>query len=94
MPYRCRHAAGDHRARLRPGGAAQVGFGKGPALIDINTDEQVKSGYFVMVLAWSRHQYAELVPDQSVETWPGCHRRAFEHFNGVPARIIHRQPAL
>ena len=29
--------------------------------------------------------YAELVTDQSIETWLGCHRRAFEHFNGVPA---------
>lgn len=28
--------------------------------------------------------YAELVTDQSIETWLGCHRRAFEHFNGVP----------
>ena len=29
--------------------------------------------------------YAELMIDQSIETWLGCHRRAIEHFNGVPA---------
>lgn len=29
--------------------------------------------------------YAELVTDQSIETWLGCHRRAFEHFGGVSA---------
>jgi hypothetical protein len=40
-----------------------------------------------MVLAWSRHMYAEIVLDQKVETWLGCHRRAFEWFGGVPSRI-------
>ena len=45
-----------------------------------------------MTLAWSRHQYAELVRDQSVETWLGCHRRSFEHFNGVPGRVIIDNP--
>jgi transposase len=41
-----------------------------------------------MTLCFSRHQYAELVWDQSVATWLGCHRRAFEWFNGVPGRPI------
>ena len=41
-----------------------------------------------MVLAWSRHLYAELVTDQSVPTWLGCHRRAFEFFGGVPSRLV------
>ena len=26
--------------------------------------------------------------DQSIQTWLGCHRRAFEHFGAVPARIL------
>jgi transposase len=30
-----------------------------------------------MTLCWSRHQYAEIVWDQRVETWLACHRRAF-----------------
>jgi hypothetical protein len=41
-----------------------------------------------MTLANSRHQYVEFVWDQTVATWLGCHRRAFEWFAGVPRRVI------
>jgi hypothetical protein len=41
-----------------------------------------------MTLAWSRHAYAELVRDQTVVTWLGCHRRAFEFFGGTPGRLV------
>ena len=41
-----------------------------------------------MTLAWSYHQYAELVRNQKVETWRACHRHAFEWFNGVPGHWI------
>jgi len=75
-----------------PGEAAQVDFGKGPEIVDVHTGEVFKTWFFVMTLAWSRHQYAELVRDQSVETWMGCHRRSFEHFNGVPAKVIIDNP--
>ena len=71
-----------------PGEAAQVDFGKGPEIVDVHTGEVFKTWVFVMLLAWSRHQYAELVRDQSVGTWLGCHRRSFEHFNGVVPKII------
>ena len=77
-----------------PGEAAQVDFGKGPDITDVHTHEIFKTWVFVMVLAWSRHQYAELVRDQSVEAWLGCHRRAFEHFNGVPVKNHYRQPQM
>lgn len=70
---------------FEPGHTAQIDFGKGPEIIDHHTGEVQKTWFFVMVLAWSRHMYAELVTDQSIETWLGCHRRAFEHFGGVPA---------
>ena len=40
-----------------------------------------------MTLAWSRHQYAEFVRNQKVETWLACHRHAFEWFNGVPLTV-------
>jgi transposase len=59
-----------------PGEAAQVDFGKGPEIVDVHTGEAFKTWVFVMLLAWSRHQYAELVRNQSIETWLGCHRRA------------------
>lgn len=77
---------------FEPGEAAQVDFGKGPTIVDVHTGEVIKTWFFVMTLAWSRHQYAELVRDQTVETWLGCHRRAFEHFNGVPAKLIIDNP--
>jgi transposase len=75
-----------------PGEAAQVDFGKGPEIMDVHSGEVFKTWFFVMTLAWSRHQYAELVRDQSVETWLGCHRRSFEHFNGVPVKVIIDNP--
>lgn len=75
-----------------PGEAAQVDFGAGPEIVDVHTGEVFKTWYFVMTLCWSRHQYVELVRDQSVQTWLGCHRRAFEHFNGVPGKVIIDNP--
>jgi transposase len=75
-----------------PGEAAQIDFGKGPTLVDPETGQETKTWFFVMVLCWSRHMYAELVTDQSVETWLGCHRRAFEWFGGVPKKCVIDNP--
>lgn len=63
-------------------------FGKGPTITDVHTGETFGTWVFVVVLAFSRHQYAEIVRDQKVATWLGCHRRAFEFFNGVPAKLV------
>lgn len=71
-----------------PGEAAQVDFGKGPTIKDAFTDEVVRTWIFVMTLCFSRHMYAELVVNQKVDTWLACHRRAFEFFGGVAARLI------
>lgn len=71
-----------------PGSAAQVDFGRGPVITDIFTGEVIKTWIFVMTLCFSRHMYAEIVHNQKVETWLACHRRAFEWFNGVPAKLI------
>lgn len=73
---------------FKAGETAQVDFGFGPKLIDEETGEERKTWIFVMVLSWSRHMYAEIVFRQDIETWLGCHRRAFEWFNGVPGKII------
>ncbi len=75
-----------------PGEAAQVDFGKGPELVDPRTGELVCTWVFVMTLAWSRHAYAEFVTDQTVATWLGCHRRAFEWFGGGVSRVIIDNP--
>jgi transposase len=75
------------RLDFEPGVAAQVDFGAGPMLE--HPDGRVRRTWaFVMTLAHSRHQYVEFVWDQSVPTWLGCHRRAFEWFAGVPRRVI------
>ena len=75
-----------------PGDCGQVDFGAGPTIIDVITGEEFKTWFFVMTLAWSRHQYVEMVRDQKVLTWLGCHRRAFEFFNGVPAKVVIDNP--
>jgi len=75
-----------------PAEAAQVDFGTGPVIADVFTGAQIKTWVFVMTLCFSRHMYAEMVTDQKVETWLACHRRAFEFFNGVPAKVIIDNP--
>ena len=75
------------RLSFAPAEAAQVDFGAGPMLT--HPDGRVRRTWaFVMTLAHCRHQYVEFVWDQSSATWVGCHRRAFEWFDGVPLRVI------
>jgi DNA replication protein DnaC len=75
------------RLDFEPGDSAQIDFGAGPTLV--HPDGQPRRTWaFVMTLANSRHQYVEFVWDQTVATWLGCHRRAFEWFAGVPRRVI------
>ena len=69
------------------GEMAQVDFGMGPVITERKTGEILKTWIFVCTLAWSRHQYAEIVRNQSIETWLACHRHAFEWFNGVPRKM-------
>lgn len=66
--------------------AVQVDFGAGPVLTVDGI--ALKTWVFVMTLCWSRHQYAEIVLDQTVETWLACHRRAFAWFGACPGRVI------
>lgn len=75
-----------------PAEAAQVDFGAGPVLLDPATGGPRRTWCFVMTLCWSRHQYVEFVWDQTVATWLGCHRRAFEWFGAVPERLIIDNP--
>lgn len=72
---------------FKPGEYAQVDFGKGPLIVDTQTGEIISTWVFVMVLAFSRHLYAEIVRDQKVLTWLKCHRHAFEFFGGVVSKI-------
>jgi transposase len=75
-----------------PAEAAQVDFGAGPVLLDPAIGAPRRTWCFVMTLCFSRHQYVEFVWDQTVATWLGCHRRAFEWFGAVPERVIIDNP--
>ena len=75
------------RVETRPGEEGQVDFGYAGWMIDPETGELRKTWVFVMTLSWSRHQYAEFVFDQKVESWLRLHRNAFDFFGGVPERV-------
>lgn len=75
------------RLSFAPAQAAQVDFGAGPVLTHPDGTPR-RTWAFVMTLCHSRHQYVEFVWDQSSATWLGCHRRAFEWFDGVTERVI------
>lgn len=76
------------RVEVPPGSEAQVDFGYAGVTVDLRSGAVRKTWVFVMVLAFSRHLYAELVFDQRVETWLSCHAHAFAFFGGVPARVV------
>ncbi|MBD3222350.1 IS21 family transposase [bacterium] len=76
------------RLETPAGQEAQVDFGSAGKMADPETGEVKKAWVFVMTLSFSRHQYAEVVFDQKVETWLRCHRHAFEYLGGVPSRIV------
>lgn len=75
------------RVETDPGEETQVDFGYVGQMFDPKEGRLRKAWVFVMTLAWSRHQYAEIVFDQKVETWIALHIRAFEFFGGVPKRV-------
>jgi transposase len=76
------------RLETAPGEVAQVDFGEVAPLVDPATGNPRRAYVFVMVLAWSRHMYAEFVFDQKIPTWLLCHQHAFEFFGGVPQRLV------
>ena len=68
-----------------PGEEAQVDFGYLGRFV-LN-GKLVKVWIFCMILSHSRYGYFELVLDQSVKTFIGCHLHAFEFFGGVPETV-------
>ncbi len=51
-------------------------------------EEPRKTWACVMTLSHSRHQYVELVQDQTVATWLSLHRNAFAFLGGVPRKVV------
>ena len=76
------------RLEVEPGEEAQVDFGFAGQFLDPESGRVRRAWVFVMTLSCSRHQYAELVFEQTIETWLRLHRAAFEFFGGVPRRVV------
>jgi len=76
------------RVEREPGEEAQVDFGYAGKMLDPQTGKLRKTWVFVMTLSWSRHQYAEFVFDQKVETWLRLHRNGLAFFGGTPRRMV------
>jgi transposase len=76
------------RIETPPGQEAQVDFGSAGKMRDRKTGKLRQAYCFVMTLSSSRHQYVEFVFDQKMQTWIGCHRRAFESFGGAPKEVV------
>lgn len=76
------------RIETPPGKEAQVDFGSVGRMRDPVSGKERPAYCFVMTLSYSRHLYVEFVFDQTIPTWIGCHRRAFEHFGGVPKELV------
>jgi transposase len=76
------------RVETGPGEEGQVDFGYAGFFYDPRSGRMRKGWVFVMTLGFSRHQYAEIVFDQKIETWIELHVRAFEWFGGTVKRIV------
>ncbi len=77
-----------------PGESAQVDFGAGSVIIDVFTGEEFKTWFFVMTLAWSRHQYAEMVRDQKILTKKGTDLFFVNRIEGPERRNRKINPSL
>jgi len=77
------------RFETAPGRQAQVDWGSTWVWID---GTRVRMQLFVMVLGYSRRQYAEFTEDQTLETLIRCHEHAFDWFGGVTDEILYDNP--
>lgn len=80
--------AGLHRRfEVVPGAQAQVDWGdEGGILAHVGIDRVYS---FHMVLSYSRDPFCCFVTSQDIATFFDCHRRAFDHFGGVPRTIVY-----
>ena len=76
------------RVHSEPGEELQVDFGSIGPIYDPKAGKMRKGYVFVATLGYSRHQYAEIVCDQKINTWLGLHQRALAFFGGVPRRVV------
>jgi len=75
------------RVEVEPGEQAQVDWGSF-GWLRVGTGQRPLSA-FVMVLSWSRALFVDFALDQRMETFLLFHRRALEHFGGIPKRVVY-----
>lgn len=71
-----------------PGECMDVDFGFLGMFWDSSTSKFRKTWVFSARLRHSRKAYREVVFDQHVTTFIKCHIHAFEHFGGVPFKVV------
>ncbi|MGP4103311.1 IS21 family transposase [Nonomuraea sp. KM90] len=75
------------RFEVVPGAQAQVDWGdEGGILAHVGI---AKVYSFHMVLSYSRDPFVCFTTSQDLATFWACHRRAFDHFGGVPGSIVY-----
>lgn len=80
------------RYETAPAEEAQVDWGYFGTLLFAEGESRQYSRkiyFFVMVLSYSRKLYVEFTTSQSLESFLGCHLKAFKYFGGVPKRILY-----
>ena len=75
------------RFEVVPGAQAQVDWGDEGAILAHAGIAKVYS--FHMTLSYSRDPFVCFTTGQDLATFWACHRRAFEHFGGVPGSIVY-----
>ncbi len=75
------------RMECAPGFEAQIDFGTGAPVIDLNGKRR-KTHVFRMVLSHSRKAYSEASFRQTTEDFLRCLENAFWHFGGVPQTLV------
>ena len=75
------------RVEFEPAEQAQVDWGSF-GYLRVGTTQRPLSA-FLMVLSWSRALFVDFSLDQKMETFCLLHRRALEHFGGVPKKVLY-----
>jgi transposase len=87
-PLRRAAAKATVRFETAPGEQAQVDWSHCGRHVDASGRE-ITVYAFVMVLSFSRAMHVRFTTTMGVAELVACHRRAFEHLGGVPARILY-----
>ena len=75
------------RLECGPGEEVQVDFGTGAPLL-LPDGSRRRTHVFRIVLSHSRKAYSEVILRQTTDAFLHCLENAFQHFGGVPQRIV------